>query len=181
MRQLPMVICDMNLVQLTAVRSQSGVASIWANRLMKTFTNAARPFIGVNAMSADQEITSHNTHNPGVPVNGLGVGIGYVDTGIDATARTYRWAAKSDKRDSTFGSGRGRCRRVWLAGRSRHFRHDRGSDGRPQYVQVPYVENARSLIWSLVTAPLAPVSPQVSGSTQVVSMVAWRVCSPGRR
>jgi hypothetical protein len=52
-QQLPMVIADMNLAQLALVRGQSGVKSIWANRMMKTFTNASRPFIGVNAMSAE--------------------------------------------------------------------------------------------------------------------------------
>ena len=71
-QQLPMVIADMNLAQLALVRGQSGVKSIWANRMMKTFTNAARPFIGVNAMSADQEITKRNTNNPGIPVTGFG-------------------------------------------------------------------------------------------------------------
>ena len=56
-QQLPMVIADMNAAQLALVRGQSGVKSIWANRMMKSFTNASRPFIGVNAMSADREIT----------------------------------------------------------------------------------------------------------------------------
>src|SRR5436853_871694 len=84
-QRLPMVIADMNAVQLAALKTRAGVRSIWANRLMKPLTNAARPFIGVNAMTADQEIKAHNTGNPGFPISGRGIGIGYVDTGIDAT------------------------------------------------------------------------------------------------
>jgi serine protease AprX len=85
MRELPMVIADMNLTQLSSVRTQPGVVSIWANRIMKNFTNASRPFIGVNQMMADREVTLRNTGNPGMPISGKGVGIGYIDTGIDGT------------------------------------------------------------------------------------------------
>jgi Subtilase family. len=85
-QRLPMVIADMNAVQLAALKTRAGVRSIWANRLMQPLTNAARPFIGVNAMTADQEIKAHNTGNPGFPISGRGIGIGYVDTGIDATS-----------------------------------------------------------------------------------------------
>lgn len=141
MRQLPMVICDMNLAQFTAVRAQSGVRSIWANRLMKTLTNAARPFIGVNAMSADQEITARNTNNPGIPVTGLGVGIGYVDTGIDATGQDLPLGSKVRQNViqplaegvvglGEFGLPVGEDISDMIA----------GSDGRPQFVQVPYIE-----------------------------------------
>jgi len=85
MRELPMVIADMNLTQLAAVRTQPGVVSIWANRIMKNFTNASRPFIGVDKMMADREVTLRNTGNPGMPISGKGIGIGYIDTGIDGT------------------------------------------------------------------------------------------------
>jgi serine protease AprX len=85
-QRLPMVIADMNALQLAALKTRAGVRSIWANRLMQPLTNAARPFIGVNAMTADQEIKAHNTGNPGFPISGRGIGIGYVDTGIDATS-----------------------------------------------------------------------------------------------
>ncbi|HJQ27534.1 MAG TPA: S8 family serine peptidase [Blastocatellia bacterium] len=84
-QKLPMVIADMNAAQLAGLQTQAGVRSVWANRLMQPMTNASRPFIGVNAMSADQEIIAHNTANPGLPISGRGIGIGYVDTGIDAT------------------------------------------------------------------------------------------------
>src|SRR5256714_11638018 len=36
-------------------------------------------------MRAIQEIPDHNPANPGLPISGRGIGIGYVDTGIDAT------------------------------------------------------------------------------------------------
>ncbi|HZS46313.1 MAG TPA: S8 family serine peptidase [Blastocatellia bacterium] len=83
--QLPMVIANLNAAQLASVRNFSGVQSIWANRVMKLFTNASRPFIGVNATTADTEVTKNNKQNPGFPISGKGVGIGYVDTGVDAT------------------------------------------------------------------------------------------------
>jgi serine protease AprX len=93
-RELPMVICDMSAAQLSAVSRQPGVASIYSNRLLKTFTNVSRPFIGVPQMQADTEVTKHNTSNPGFPVSGKGVGIGYVDTGIDATHKDLQYGKK---------------------------------------------------------------------------------------
>lgn len=93
-RRLPMVIADMNLVQLVGLRTRTGVRSIWANRLMKPLTNAARPFIGVNAMTADQEVKQHNATTPGFPISGNNVGIGYVDTGIDATSADLPMGSK---------------------------------------------------------------------------------------
>jgi serine protease AprX len=94
-RELPMVICDMSLAQLTAVKKQPGVVSVYSNRLLKTFTNVSRPFIGVPQMQADTEVTKHNTSNPGLPVTGKGVGIGYVDTGIDATHADLAYGKKT--------------------------------------------------------------------------------------
>ena len=141
-QQLPMVITDMNLAQLALVRGQSGVKSIWANRLMKTFTNAARPFIGVNAMSADHEITAHNTNNPGIPVTGLGVGIGYVDTGADATSNDLPLGTKVRQNviqplaQGVVGVGEfGIPVGVDISDQIA------GPDGRPQFIQVPYLEN----------------------------------------
>jgi serine protease AprX len=141
MRQLPMVICDLNLAQLTAVRTQTGVRSIWANRLLKTLTNAARPFIGVNALSADQEVTTLNRNNPGIPVTGLGVGIGYVDTGIDATGKDLPLGSKVRQNviqplaEGVVGVGE-----LGLPVGADISDMIAGSDGRPQFVQVPYVE-----------------------------------------
>ncbi len=141
-QQLPMVIADLSLTQLAQVRKQSGVRSIWANRVMQSFTNAARPFIGVNAMSADAEIISHNTNSPGYPVSGAGIGIGYVDTGIDATSKDLPFGTKVRQNviqplaqgvvsAGEFGISQGVDVADLLA----------GPDGRPQFVAIPYLEN----------------------------------------
>jgi serine protease AprX len=141
-QQLPMVIADMNIAQLAQVRLQSGVKSIWANRMMKSFTNAARPFIGVNAMSADREITSHNTNNPGIPVTGLGIGIGYVDTGVDATSKDLPFGTKVRQNviqplaQGVVGVGE-----LGLPVGVDISDQIGGPDGRAQFVQVPYLEN----------------------------------------
>ncbi|MFL6332732.1 MAG: S8 family serine peptidase [Pyrinomonadaceae bacterium] len=94
-RELPMVIADMSAVQLAAVSRQPGVVSVYANRLMKTFTNVSRPFIGVPQMQADTQVTKNNHSNPGLPVTGKGVGIGYIDTGLDATHKDLAYGKKT--------------------------------------------------------------------------------------
>jgi serine protease AprX len=94
-RELPMVICDMSAAQLNLVSRQPGVVSIYSNRLLKLDTNVSRPFIGVPQMQADTEVTKHNTSNPGLPITGKGVGIGYVDTGIDATHADLTFGKKT--------------------------------------------------------------------------------------
>src|ERR1043165_7542258 len=94
-RELLMVICDMSAAQLGAVKTQPGVVSIYSHRLLKNFTNVSRPFIGVPQMQADHQVTKPNTSNPGLPVSGKGVGIGYVDTGIDATHADLAYGKKT--------------------------------------------------------------------------------------
>jgi serine protease AprX len=94
LNQLPMVIADMSLAQLGLVRNQPGVISIWGNRVLRTNTNESRPFIGVPQMMADQEVTSRNANNPGLPISGKGVGIGYLDTGIDGTLEDLKYGTK---------------------------------------------------------------------------------------
>jgi serine protease AprX len=94
-RELPMVIADMSAVQLAAVSRQPGVVSIYSNRLMKTFTNASRAFIGVPQMTRDVQVTKGNTSNPGFPISGKGVGIGYIDTGLDATHKDLTYGKKT--------------------------------------------------------------------------------------
>jgi serine protease AprX len=95
MRELPMVVADMSAVQLSAVSRQPGVVSIYSNRLLKTFTNASRPFIGVPQMTADTQVTKNNKSNPGFPITGKGVGIGYIDTGLDATHKDLTYGKKT--------------------------------------------------------------------------------------
>ncbi len=94
-RELPMVIADMTALQLGSVKQQPGVVSIYSNRLLHTFTNVSRPFIGVPQMQADAEVTKNNTSNPGLPVTGKGVGIGYIDTGLDATHKDLTYGKKT--------------------------------------------------------------------------------------
>jgi serine protease AprX len=95
LRELPMVIAPMNAVQLTALRSQTGVRSISANRIMKTFTNESRKFIGVPQLWADAEATRANQQHPGMPISGKGIGIGYLDTGLDATHADLKYGTKT--------------------------------------------------------------------------------------
>ncbi|MGQ0762206.1 MAG: S8 family peptidase [Acidobacteriota bacterium] len=95
MRELPMVIAPMNAAQLASVRTQPGVKSIWANRIMKPFTNESRRFIGVPQMMADRDVQRTNVQNPGMPISGKGVGIGYIDTGVDATHADLKYGTKT--------------------------------------------------------------------------------------
>jgi serine protease AprX len=106
---------------------------------MKTFTNAARPFIGVNALQADAETTSRNS---GLSVSGKGVGIGYVDTGVDATSKDLPLGTKVIQNviqplaQGTVGLGElGIGEGVDISDQIA------GPDGRPAYVQIPYLEN----------------------------------------
>src|SRR3954467_10802286 len=69
MRELPMVIADMTALQLNSVKQQPNVVSVYSNRLMKTFTNVSRPFIGVPQMQSDAQVTKNNASNPGFPVS----------------------------------------------------------------------------------------------------------------
>jgi subtilisin family serine protease len=94
LQRLPMVIAPMTAAQLAAVQTQAGVRSIWANRIMKTFTNESRRFIGVPQLMADGEATRANRANPGIPFSGKGVGIGYLDTGADATHEDLKYGSK---------------------------------------------------------------------------------------
>ena len=94
-RELPMVIADLSAVQLAAVSRQPGVVSVYGNRLLKTFTNASRTFIGVPQMTADTQVTKANRSNPGFPISGRGIGIGYIDTGVDATHKDLAYGKKT--------------------------------------------------------------------------------------
>lgn len=82
LNELPMVLTAINSAQLSALRQQAGIASLYANRRYQPYTNASRAFIGVEALRADTEVTGANG---GFPVSGRGVGVAVVDTGIDAT------------------------------------------------------------------------------------------------
>jgi serine protease AprX len=94
LRELPMVIAPMNAAQLMTVQMQPGVRSVSANRIMKTFTNESRKFIGVPQLWADAEVTRANQQHPGIPISGKGIGIGYLDTGADATHADLKYGSK---------------------------------------------------------------------------------------
>jgi subtilisin family serine protease len=94
LKELPMIIAPMNALQLSAVQTQPGVRSISANRIMKLFTNESRRFIGAPQLWADAEVTRMNQQNPGVPISGKGIGIGYLDTGADATHADLKYGTK---------------------------------------------------------------------------------------
>ncbi|HEX8844917.1 MAG TPA: S8 family serine peptidase [Pyrinomonadaceae bacterium] len=95
LRELPMVVATVNATQLAGLQTQPGVRSISANRVMKTFTNESRRFIGVPQLMADREVTRLNQNNPGFPISGKGIGIGYIDTGIDATHNDLKYGSKT--------------------------------------------------------------------------------------
>lgn len=95
LRALPMVIVDMDSAQLSAVRSQPGVVSVWGNRVLKPFMNSSRRMIGAAQLMADGQVTARNTSNPGMPISGKGVGVAYIDTGIDATNRDLEFGRKT--------------------------------------------------------------------------------------
>lgn len=80
--ELPMVLTAINAAQLNALRHNARVSSLYANRRFPLMSNKSRPFIGLNALLADAEVTRANN---GIPVSGKNIGVAYVDTGIDAT------------------------------------------------------------------------------------------------
>lgn len=82
LKELPMILTAINKAQFEMLRSRPGIISLYANRLFKPLTNVSRAFIGVQDLMGDREVISRNG---GVPASGRGIGIAYVDTGIDAT------------------------------------------------------------------------------------------------
>ncbi|HMF58557.1 MAG TPA: S8 family serine peptidase [Pyrinomonadaceae bacterium] len=79
---LPMLITVVNRSQLDALSRRSDVRSIYANHKLNLLDDRSRPFIGVTALRSDNQTTARNH---GFPISGNGVGIAYVDTGIDGT------------------------------------------------------------------------------------------------
>ena len=80
--QLPIVLTKINGTQLNALRTRSGVRSLYANRLFRLLDKEGRTITGIESLVRDLEAT---TRNSGLPVTGKNIGIAYVDTGIDAT------------------------------------------------------------------------------------------------
>jgi subtilisin family serine protease len=80
--ELPMVLTAINKAQFDALRARPGIRSLYANRTFKLMTHSSLPFIGVSALRSDREVTARNN---GLPISGQGIGVAYVDTGVDAT------------------------------------------------------------------------------------------------
>src|SRR5688572_29487822 len=79
---LPMVLARATAAQIAALRGKAGVRSLYANRRFPVLSNESRTFIGQRALRQDPAVTAALD---GLPVSGKGIGIAYVDTGIDAT------------------------------------------------------------------------------------------------
>jgi subtilisin family serine protease len=82
LQELPMVLTAVTKPQFDALARRNDVVSLWGNRLMQSMTNASRGFIGIESMQSDAELMAANG---GMPYSGRGIGVAYVDTGIDAT------------------------------------------------------------------------------------------------
>lgn len=82
LRELPMVLTAVTGAQLDVLRGRPEIRSLYANHRFPLLMHEARPFIGVDALRADAEVTRQLG---GLPVSGKNIGVAYVDTGIDAT------------------------------------------------------------------------------------------------
>ncbi len=82
LRELPIVLTKINGSQFDALRSKSGIRSLYANHTFKALESQSNKFIGVTALQNDGEATRRNGE---LPVSGKNIGVAYVDTGIDAT------------------------------------------------------------------------------------------------
>lgn len=82
LQELPMVLTRVDIEQFRQLRKRDDVISLYANQIYTPYSNASRAFIGVDAVMYDAEVTAANG---GLPVTGQGIGVAYIDTGIDAT------------------------------------------------------------------------------------------------
>jgi subtilisin family serine protease len=80
--QLPMVLTKINRAQFNALRNNSRVRSMYANRRFELLDREGRTISGVENLIRDSQVT---TSNQGFPVSGKNIGVAYIDTGIDAT------------------------------------------------------------------------------------------------
>ena len=82
MRELPMVLTKVNLIQLNSLKQKSGIRSLYANRTFKLLDLESRTIAGVENLIRDAEVANRNQT---LPVTGKNIGVAYIDTGIDAT------------------------------------------------------------------------------------------------
>ena len=79
---LPIVLTSINRTQFNALKAKSGVRSLYANRTFRLLDLEGRTITGIENLIRDSQVTALNN---GLPVTGKGIGVSYIDTGIDAT------------------------------------------------------------------------------------------------
>jgi subtilisin family serine protease len=79
---LPIVLTSINRTQFNALKTKSGVRSLYANRTFRLLDLESRTITGVENLIRDSQVTALNN---GLPVTGKNVGVSYIDTGIDTT------------------------------------------------------------------------------------------------
>ncbi len=82
LQALPIVLTKVNRAQFNALKTKSGIRSLYANHIFRALDSQSNKFIGVENLLSDAAVTALNQ---GLPVTGKNVGIAYIDTGIDAT------------------------------------------------------------------------------------------------
>src|SRR5690606_3151716 len=80
--ELPIVLTRVNRTQFNALKTKSGITSLYGNATMKLLDLESRQISGVENLLRDLEVKAINS---GLPVTGKGIGVSYIDTGIDAT------------------------------------------------------------------------------------------------
>jgi hypothetical protein len=81
-KALPIVLTSINRTQFNALKTKSGVRSLYANRTFRLLDLEGRTITGIENLIRDTQVT---TLNNGLPVTGKNIGVAYIDTGIDAT------------------------------------------------------------------------------------------------
>lgn len=81
-KALPIVLTSINRTQFNALKTKSGVRSLYANRTFRLLDLESRTITGVEDLIRDTQVTALNNE---LPVTGKNVGIAYIDTGIDST------------------------------------------------------------------------------------------------
>ncbi len=79
---LPIVLTSINRTQFNALKTKSGVRSLYANRTFHLLDFEGRTITGIENLIRDTQVTAINN---GLAVTGRNIGISYIDTGIDAT------------------------------------------------------------------------------------------------
>ena len=80
--ELPIVLTRVNRTQFNALKTKSGIVSLYGDATMKLLDLESRQISGVENLLRDLEVKAINS---GLPVTGKGIGVSYIDTGIDAT------------------------------------------------------------------------------------------------